>query len=91
MIPHFGLFQCPTAMIMSRKVEILEDVAVQMDVDYFSTQSMSIPTEDSWLDSDVSMMSSVVTCQDGRVTHYVNLDVCLQNVREKKMTKVDAN
>lgn len=67
MIPHFGLFQCPTAEIMSRKVEILEDVAVQMDVDYFSTQSMSIPTEDSWLDSDVSMMSSVVTCQDGRV------------------------
>lgn len=79
---------------MSSKIEILEDVPVNPNMEFYMnfsvSETLSIKNEDSGMDSDVSMGSSLARQGDRRFTHYENLDKCIMEVRNKTTTKAAA-
>lgn len=79
---------------MSKKIEILENVPVHQNMEFYMdltvSETLSNLNEDSGMDRDVSMGSSLAHQGDRRFTHYKNLDKCIMKVKDKTTTKAAA-
>lgn len=78
------------AVKMSKKIEILENVPVHPNMEFYMGLTVSEYLKDSGMDLDVSMGSSLARQGDRRFTHYENLDKSIMEVNDKTTTKAAA-